>query len=236
MVQRYKIADLLVDMDTFGRTEKQAQPYRCEELGSADLVVSSKGNTLRQEQPHLSEDDCEYLITGSRFYRQLLKYDGMFIHSSAVVVDGYAYLFSAPSGTGKSTHTKLWCREFADKGAFILNDDKPAVRLLEDGEFYAYGTPWSGKDDSSRNVRVPLGGVCVLHRGTENRIRPCAHREAVFTLLAQTGRPFGEKGNEMMLALLDKLLAKVPVWHLECNMDPEAAHVAYEAMSVKGKD
>lgn len=236
MTERYKIADVLVDMDTFGKTKKQAQPYRCDEQGPADIVVTGENSEFKTTKPpYLSDDDCEYLITGSRFYRQLLKFNGMVLHSSAVVVDGYAYLFSAPSETGKSTHTKLWCQEFADKGAFILNDDKPAIRLLDDGIFYAYGTPWSGKTDNSRNVKVPLGGICVLRRGAENRIRRCAPHEAIFALLGQTARPVGEGRNEKMLELLDNLLAKVPVWHLECNMEPEAAHVSYEAMSAKRK-
>ncbi len=233
MIERYKIADVLVDMDTFGKTKVQAQQYRCDEPGPADIVVNSEGNTLKREQPHLSDDDCEYLVTGGRFYRQLLQFNGMVLHSSAVVVEGRAYLFSAPSETGKSTHTKLWCQEFADKGAFILNDDKPALRLMDDGIFYAYGTPWSGKSDNSRNVKVPLAGICVLRRGAENRIRPCAPHEAIFALLGQTARTLGDAESGALLALLDKLLAKVPVWHLECNMEPEAAHVSYEAMSGK---
>ncbi len=236
MTERYKIADVLVDMDTFGRTKAQAQPYRCDDPGEADIVVQSDWATAKEKYPGLSDDDGEYLCTGGDFYRQLLKFNGMVLHSSAVVVEGRAYLFSAPSETGKSTHTRLWCKEFADKGAFILNDDKPALRLLDDGVVYAYGTPWSGKDDNSRNVRVPLGGICVLHRGVENRITACSAKEAIFTLLGQTARPYGSFKNEKMLELLDKLLAIVPVWRLECNMEPEAAHVSYEAMSGKGKE
>ncbi|MBQ3135307.1 MAG: hypothetical protein IJB75_05815 [Oscillospiraceae bacterium] len=236
MTERYQIAELLVDMDTFGRTKAQAQHYRYDADGEADIVVKSNASSLKTEQPHLSDDDCEYISTGSNFYRQLLKFDGMVLHSSAVVVDGYAYLFTAHSGTGKSTHTKLWCKEFADKGAYILNDDKPALRLMDDGVFYAYGTPWSGKATYSPNRKVPLGGVCLLHRGAENKIRPCTAKEAIFFLLTQTSRPIGQMGNDKILTLLDKLLTKVPVWHLECNMEPEAAHVSYNAMSMKERN
>ena len=76
----------------------------------------------------------------------------MLLHSSAVVVDGYAYLFSADSGTGKSTHTGLWKQHFGDR-AYIINDDKPAIRKV-DGEWYVFGTPWSGKTDTSVNPRA----------------------------------------------------------------------------------
>lgn len=236
MTERYKIADLLVDMDTFGRTKVQAEHYRCDEGGEADIVVRSRWQQQKERQPHLSDEDCEYISTGTNFYRQLLRFNGMLLHSSCVVVDGRAYLFSAHSGTGKSTHTKLWCREFAGKGAYVLNDDKPALRLMDDGVFYAYGTPWSGKATYSPNRKVPVGGICILRRGAENRIRPCTAKEAIFTLLPQTSRPTGEWGNEQILKVLDQLLAKVPLWYLECNMEPEAAHVSYNAMSAKERN
>lgn len=230
MVQRYKIADLFVEMDTFGRTLSQAEPYRYTEFCVPDIVVHGDWNKLKENQPHLSVEDCEYLVTGGDFYRQLLNFDGMMLHASAVVADGRAYLFSATSGTGKSTHTQLWCREFSDKGAFILNDDKPALRL-ENGQVFAYGTPWSGKTDLNQNICVPVAGICLLRRGAENKIRRSTAREAIFTILEQTARPFGVAMNGKLLDLLDRLLAHVPVWYLECNMDPQAAHIAYQAMS-----
>ena len=180
MVNYYKIANLTIRMSTFGRTLTQAEPYRCEPA-EPDIVITSNWQTLQAKQPHLSDEDCEYLCTGASFYRQLLNFDGMLLHASAVVVDGYAYLFSAPCGTGKSTHTRLWLQAFGDR-AFILNDDKPALRF-EDGAWYAYGTPWSGKHDISANVRVPVAGICFLHQAKENTIRPFSGPKAIFSLL-----------------------------------------------------
>ena len=167
----YKVANLVIRMSSFGRTVKQAEPYRCEPA-EPDIVITSNWQELQKNQPHLSDEDCEYMCTGGNFYRQLLKYNGMLLHASAVVKDGYAYLFSAPCGTGKSTHTGLWLKTFGDD-AYILNDDKPALRF-EDGTWYAYGTPWSGKHDISTNVRVPVAGICFLHRAKENTIVPFA--------------------------------------------------------------
>ena len=230
-MKRYRIADLYVDMDTFGRTLKQAQPYEVEKTDEqADICLQADWRALQSRHPHLSMDDSEYMATGSVFVRQLLRFDGFMLHSSAVVVDGKAYLFSATSGTGKSTHTTLWCREFADRGAYILNDDKPVIRLMDDA-VYAYGTPWSGKYDMSRNARVPLAGICILRRGEKNSIRPCPPKEAIFPLLEQSARSANAATSAEHLETLDKLLKRVPVWYMECNMDPEAAHVAYRAMS-----
>lgn len=228
MNQYYKIANLIVKMSTFGRILYQAYPYRCEK-SKTDITIYSNSKRLNECQPHLSEDACEYISTGASFYRQLLNFDGLMLHASAVVVDGHAYLFSAKSGTGKSTHTKLWLENFGDK-AFILNDDKPALRL-EDGVWYAYGTPWSGKYDISVNARVPLGGICMIHRSEENEIQRFNGPKAIFALLEQTIRPADHGLRAKLMDLLDKLMTMVPIWQMGCNMDPEAAVVSYEAMS-----
>lgn len=229
----YKIAGLTVQMDSFGRTVDQARPYLCEPA-QPDIVIVSDWKRLQQNQPHLSDDDCEYLSSGGSFYRQLLNFDGMLLHASAVVVDGRAYLFSAPCGTGKSTHTKLWLRLFGDR-ASILNDDKPALRH-EGGVWYAYGTPWSGKHDISTNARVPVAGICFLHQTKENVIEPFGGTKAIFSLLEQTARPAGAGQRLKIMVLLDKLLTQVPVWKMGCNMDPHAAKVSFEAMSAARKD
>ncbi len=235
-MQYYNIAGLTVGMNSFGRTASQALPYQIARTDTdPDIIIQCDWRTVKQVHPGLSEDECEYLASGANFYRQLLGFGGMMLHASAVVLNGKAYLFSAPCGTGKSTHTSLWCRVFADQGARILNDDKPALRL-EDGKFYAYGTPWSGKTDQNINVRVPLGGVCMLARGEQNVIRPYGGTRAIRELLEQTVKPKDANLMSNLLGLLDQLLRNVPVWKMECNMDPEAARVAYAAMSDGGKE
>ena len=234
MTKYYNITGLTVAMDSFGRTAKQAEQYLTEPA-KPDLIVSSDWQNLKQSQPHLSKDDCEYISTGVSFYNQLLNFDGMLLHASAVMLDDWAYLFSAPSGTGKSTHTTLWRKVFGEDRALILNDDKPALRF-ENGRFYAYGTPWSGKTDMNINRRVPLAGICMLGRGERNEIEPFTGADAVHALLEQTIRPKNAAKTVKLLELVDKLFAQVPVWKMKCNMDPEAARVSYEAMSAKRKE
>lgn len=233
MQRYYKIAGLTVEMDSFGRTVKQAEPYLCEPA-EPDIIIRSDWKALQKSQPHLSDEDCEYLCTGGAFYRQLLRFDGLLLHASAVAVDGRAYLFSAPCGTGKSTHTQLWLRAFGDR-AYILNDDKPALRG-QDGTWYAYGTPWSGKHDISANVRVPVAGICFLRQAQENTIAPFGGPKAVFSLLEQTARPASADLRSKLMELLDRLMTQVPVWQMGCNMDPQAALVSYGAMSAERKD
>ena len=234
MERDYLIAGLRVRMDTFGRTEAQAEPYLTETKGEPDLIIESHREDLLARQPHLSLDNCEYLSTGASFYFQLLMFHGMLLHSSAVIMDGYAYLFSAPCGTGKSTHTTMWRKAFGEDRVQMLNDDKPALRL-EDGRWYAYGTPWSGKTAQNTNVRVPLGGVCVLSRGETNEIEPFNGPQATLALLEQTSRPATMQGRARLLEMLSHLQETVPVWKLKCTPTPEAALVSQKAMSEEAK-
>ena len=233
-MKHYSIAGLCVAMATFGRTLEQASAYEIPAIGEPNIVITSAPEDIQKCWPHLSIDDCEYIYTGSSFYTQLLRNNGIMLHSSCVVVDNKAYLFTAPSGTGKSTHTNLWLEKFADR-AYILNDDKPALRL-EDGIWYAYGTPWSGKYDISRNERVPIAGIAVLGRGSDNKIVPFTGFAAITAILDQMLRPAGEEYRTRILETLDSLLSYVPVWKLTCNMEPEAATVAYQAMSGAEKE
>lgn len=229
MDKYYNIAGLNVKMRTFGRTEAQAVPYEIPETQDVDLEISTDAYDFVEIFPNLTEDVREYIATGSLFYRGLLRHNGIMLHSSAVVVDNKAYLFSADPGTGKSTHTGLWLKQFGDR-AYILNDDKPALRL-EDGVWYAYGTPWSGKHDISFNARVPLAGIAVLERGKENIIEPYNGRDVIQKIMMQVNKPSPAEYRVLLIKIVDKLIRQVPVWRLQCNMDPTAAIVSYGAMS-----
>lgn len=227
-MKRYLIAGLTVDMEVSGRTELQAEPYRVSAIGPADITLSCDVRRVIELNPGLNDPDmAQYMGLGVYFAQALLPYQGTFLHSSAVLLDGKAYLFSADSGTGKSTHTEKWCRLF---GAKYLNDDKPALRLV-DGVWMAYGTPWSGKNDLSSPEGAPVGGIAFLKRGTENSIRPITPRDALPLLMRQSQRKLNMAQMEKQLELVDLLLRNVPLWELTCRNDDEAAQVSCKAMT-----
>lgn len=184
------------------------------------------------------------------------EYDTVLFHGSCVAVDGAGYLFTAKSGTGKSTHTRLW-RELLGSRAVMVNDDKPLIHvppvILSEAErsrrissetvgFFtyaqndterrplAYGTPWDGKHRLSSNIFVPLKAICILKRAAENRIEPIPAREAYHMLLQQVYRPADPTALAKTLVLLDRLAAAVKLYRLGCNMQPEAARLSYETM------
>lgn len=227
----YNIAGVFVDMEPkYPRTQRQSEAYIYSEHGTANITIRLPEEFLLQKQkenPHLSVEDCEYIWMGSEFYNALPVFNGILLHSSAVVYNGKAYLFSAPSGTGKSTHTQLWLKRF--KGSYILNDDKPAIMLTDKG-IYVYGTPFSGKTDLNVNTGVPLKAICALERGEKNSISRIDNDEALYRILNQTVRPYNEDRMIQVLDILDKILTSIPMYKLYCNTDIEAAEVSYNAM------
>lgn len=224
----YRIAGLTVEMDVTGRTAQQAEAYKVDFDGVADMTVRCNAEETLKRNPQLETVDlAEYIATGTVFARKMLDFQGFQLHSCAVGLDGKAYLFSAPSGTGKSTHGERWCRMF---GAIPINDDKPLLRRTEAG-WTVYGTPWSGKHDLSTPGGIPLGGVAFLFRGEENAIWPMEPAVAVPAAISQSLRYLNHGQMDKQLALLDRLLQEVPVWHLTCRNDDASAEVSREAMT-----
>ena len=231
----YDIAGLKVKMDNCsGRTKKQAAAYLSQDQNrnqkiDIDISIDKKRvEAQAKAHPGLSRDDWEYMLSGTAFYKGVLKFSGILLHSSCVVVDGVAYAFSADSGTGKSTHTELWLKKFGVR-AYMLNDDKPCIRKI-DGRIYACGTPWSGKYDYSAPEIVPLGGICFLERSKSNHIQPADKNSAIFNILAQTVRRLDESEMNKLLDILEDILGSVPLYELSCNISQEAADLSYNTM------
>lgn len=158
----------------------------------------------------------------------LVDSDIILFHGSVIAVDGEGYLFTAKSGTGKSTHTRLW-REYFGERAVMVNDDKPLIKVTENGAT-VYGTPWDGKHRLSTNTSVPLKAICILERGQENHIEKISLSAAYPMLLQQVNRPSGGLKMQKTLELIDRLGNTTGLYRLRCNMDIKAAETAYNGM------
>lgn len=206
----------------------------------SDFSVCTTQADIDFEREKSAREDALAGITTRRFsdgyletlavYRKIAEkmpdYDTLLFHGSCVAVDGAGYLFTAKSGTGKSTHVRLW-RELLGDRAAMVNDDKPLIRVTDAGSVI-YGTPWDGKHRLSNNAAVPLKALCILERAKDNSIRPITVQEAYPMLLQQAYRPADPAALAKTLALIDRL--NVRFYRLSCNMDISAAELSYNTM------
>ncbi len=220
----------LVSPDT--RLIPQSQNYLCDFKGEPHIKIGFNETFLNnriKETPSITLSECEYIWTGFDFAKKLLSHNGFVLHASAVCYKGKAYLFSAPSGTGKSTHTALWQKVFGGE-AIIINDDKPAIRKINN-KLYIFGTPWSGKSDKNQNICVPLGGICFISRSKINNIKKADRKRAVYLLLSQILRYPSREYMERLLDFIDAHLPYLHIYEMGCNMEDSAALTSYKYMS-----
>lgn len=225
----YRIAGLHVYMEPqFTQILTTSEKFKTDGSFPAQITIPYK-RWLR-ERPHLTLSDAENICTCNFFASEVIKYDAIVLHASALLFHGKAYLFSADSGVGKTTHTKLWQQYFGNEKAVIINDDKPVVRLI-DGAFFACGTPWCGNSQECENITAPLGAIIFLNRGKENHIERLFKTAQILPLLLmQTVHRTSAGKLDMVLAFADQLIQSVPVYKLDCTMDVEAVKIVSETI------
>ena len=153
-------------------------------------------------------------------------------HSAVVSHQGHGYMFLGTSGTGKSTHARLWLR-YID-GTELVNDDNPVVRVHDDGTIRVYGSPWSGKTPCYRNVSYPLGALVMLRQAPQNAIRRLRPLEAYAALMTSiSGKRWDSRLAEGLHDTENQLISHVAMWHLDCLPDEAAARLCEQEVTVQ---
>ncbi|MDO4466012.1 MAG: hypothetical protein Q4C49_03270 [Bacillota bacterium] len=196
-----------------------------------DFEVISTQDLIDQEKDHLPFPDS-YLETVS-IYRQIIEkmldYSTFMMHGSVLASDRkHAFMFTAPSGTGKTTHTNLWLQNCPS--AFVVNGDKPLLKV-EGNQVLAYGTPWSGKERMNTNCCVPLKAIVILERGEKNRMEEIRFTSRVPFLLEQIYRPKNRLGLRKTLRLVEQLSKHVKVYrYISNNFLDDAFSCTYDVL------
>lgn len=237
-----KVAGISVSVSAmFASTRDYCRAYFTEEAPAFHVATCREDLDFEQQKAReeailegfrfreFPEPYLERTAIQRKIAEKLFSYDTLVFHGSVVAVDGQGYLFTAKSGTGKSTHTRFWRETFGER-AVMVNDDKPFLRIEKD-RILVCGSPWSGKHGLDTNVTVPLKAICILERGSENVIRPIEPKEALLMLLQQSNRPLDKGQLVRYMDLVDGLADRTALWKMACNLDPKAAEVAFEAMS-----
>ena len=198
-----------------------------------DFSVSLCKEDILAEQEATSENQfsptyLETLALLRKLAEILPSHNRILMHGASISYNENAYLFTAPSGTGKSTHIRLWKKYLGDD-VKIVNGDKPFISLED--EPMIYGSPWAGKENWHRNCKMPLKGICFVQRGTTNSIRRIEASECLSLLFKQVYLPADTLAAGLTLELVDTLIKKVPLYVLTCDISEEAVKCSFEALT-----
>jgi hypothetical protein len=228
-----KIADLAIGIDNrYSYISEYAKDYLTEEKPLFTVKVTDEDiEAERAESPEEFSDAYYESIAAYRKIAEILpSYDAFLFHGAVIELDNKAYIITANSGVGKTTHLKLWLSRFGEEVG-ILNGDKPTLRFI-DGVPYASGTPWRGKEGYGKSGIKEISGIAFLERGEKNRAYRIEPSEAAVKFVSQTYLP---KKDKLMLIktlnLSNRLINSVRLVRLECNMEPEAAEVSRKALT-----
>lgn len=238
---KIKLAGKVIDVKhIFPDVREYCREYITE--GQADFFIEiSRKDILFEKRKSAHEDEVEgipvrqfsdgyleILAVYRKIVEKLIDDDILLFHGSAIAFDDDGYLFTAKSGVGKSTHARLWRRQFGER-VRMLNDDKPLLKITDNGVI-VYGTPWDGKHRLNSNSSAPLKAICILKQDVSNHIEQMENRSAYPFLLQQIYRSSNPDKIMKTLTLLDKLLDYVGIYQLGCTMDSSAAITAYKGM------
>ena len=198
-----------------------------------DFSVSLNQEDISAEQEVTSENQfsptyLETLALLRKLAEILPSHNRILMHGASISYNEHAYLFTAPSGTGKSTHIRLWKKYLGDD-VKIVNGDKPFISLED--EPVIYGSPWAGKENWHRNCKMPLKGICFVQRGTTNSIRRIEASDCLSLLFKQVYLPADTLAAGLTLELVDMLIKKVPLYVLTCDMSEDAVRCSFEALT-----
>ncbi len=224
-----KLADKVIFISSnFKTTKNYCRDYLFR--GSPDFFISISKKDIEFEIKLRKSSSMAAEIMA--LYRKICFYMGEYntfmFHGSAWRYDGNGYIFTAPSGTGKSTHGEKWQRLF---GAEAINDDKPLLSLRDVP--VVWGTPWMGKHKKGKNISCPVKAICLIERNETNKIERLSSKDGFDVILRQTHIPSDASRTAKVLSLAIELSKSVPVYKLSCNMDDEAAFVSFNELTTK---
>lgn len=229
----YSIAGLTVKiLSRYDHLPRLCAAFLCSEDALPDITVCVTDEDIlaeRQACPGAFSDGyIESVCAYRKLCLQMPEFGGMFLHCSFIRAEEKGIAFLAASGTGKTTHTALWQQLLGEK-VTVINGDKPILRQ-KDGLFFGYGTPWAGKEGVYAKDSAALTDLCFLERSEVNTCTPLTREEALRRIVHQVIFPEDAAGTTKTLQLLDALLKGCRLWLIRCNMDLQAAQVAYDTI------
>ena len=233
----YSLADFNVEIEnTYGGIETFLKDY-VTECENPDIEISVDDNDIAFENSstdgEFKKPYLERLAVYRKFAEWLPMHNAFLMHGAVFETNGVGTILCAPSGTGKTTHMLLWKELLKDKFT-VINGDKPIIRLTND-KFFAYGTPWCGKENLSQNKKTVLKNICFIKRSKTNFTETISKNDAVDLIFKQIYMPKSSLGVMKTLELADKLISVCNIYVINCNTDISAAKTAYSKIFKNGE-
>lgn len=231
----YLLADYVLDLKgRFPRLEKMCSDYAVENQNPiAEFEVTDED--LAHEAEKSEAKYSNFYLETIAMYRKIAEWlplhNAFLLHSAVYDVNGVGIALAAHSGTGKTTHMRLWQQLLGDEFK-IVNGDKPIIRFF-DGEPntpYAYGTPWNGKEHLGCNMKTKLQHICFIERAEVNSCTPMEPKEAIDLIFNQVYMPKNPMAVMNTIQLINRFIYDCKLWKIRCNMDISAAEVAYKTI------
>lgn len=226
----YSIAGITVEFKfKYRYGELKCQRYLFN--GTPAMSFSASDEEIEREKelfPENTLESAEFDCLFRKLYNIAPKYNRIVMHGASIMKDGKGFIFAAPSGTGKTTHIKLWGRRFGNE-VKVIDGDKPFVSF-ENGSAFVWGSPRSGKENLNNPLSAPLSGIAFIERGKENSIAKVSPQEIFNEAFMQFYFPKNKEMSEKTVEIINGILSNVPLYRLRCNTDVEAAEVAWNGM------
>ena len=227
------LADLVIEIDNrYGYIRNHTTDYAYNGDRKSDVFIKVSNEEILEERTSVTADfpDCylEYICAYRKIANELLKFDAFVMHGTVIEVENKGIMFTALSGTGKTTHMLYWQEMLGDK-LKIINGDKPIIRFF-DGVPYAYGTPWAGKEGFNTNTRTELRDICLIERADVNEVVPLTGFQIVSVFIKQIYHPEDLEARNKTYDLANKLLSYCNLRKIRCTKDISAAKTAYNAI------
>ena len=217
---------------------KFCEPYRIKESTMPDMeirtneeMIHAEAEKIRSSPGHAIDlSGVERMVVLRLITEEMLSFETLLMHGAVVAVGNEAYMFTANSGTGKTTHIQNWLDK--SNNAYVVNGDKPFVIVPRENEFpMVCGSPWAGKENLQTNAIVPLKAIVLLERASENHIDRISFVQAFPFLLQQVYHPSSKEKMSKTLQLMQRLYPTTSYWRFQCNnFKEDCFEVAYSAL------
>lgn len=197
----------------------------------SDADIEFEKQAVKEETPNTYLTTYKLAALFRKMAENLPEWDAFVLHSACFDVEGTGVAFAAHSGTGKTTHMGLWQQYLGEK-MVVVNGDKPIIRFFpEEPDIpYAYGSPWNGKEHFGCNMRTKLRHICFIERSETNFVEKIDKKAAVDRIMKQVYMPENPQAMLKTIELINRLFSCCELWIIHCNMESQAAEIAYNAV------